>query len=204
MVQDTRFRAIRDLSNMYNENIRLNNENIAEYSRNIRELIQLMADSSALDMLHILSQPTPPPTPSTLTMSQIDNATHNIQYDSDIMNQTQCPITLEDFNESEMVCQIHECRHMFRRANLMRWFDTHTGCPVCRYDLRQYGEPVSVPTPTPTPASTPTSDATPATVSDIASVLARYVNGQIVDASGNGDSIYTFRFPINIRPQNNS
>ena len=199
MVQDARFRAIRDLSNMYNENIRSNNENIAEYSRNIRELIQLMADSSALDMLHILSQPTPQ---TTLTMSQIDNATHNIQYDSDIMNQTQCPITLEDFNESEMVCQIHECRHMFRRANLMRWFDTHTGCPVCRYDLRQYGEPVHVPTPA--PASTPTSDATPATVSDIASVLARYVNGQIVDASGNGDSIYTFRFPINIRPQNNS
>jgi hypothetical protein len=201
MAPDARFNAIRDLSNMYNENIRSNNENMSEYSRNIRELIQLISDSSALDMLHILSQPTPQ---TTLTMSQIDNATHNIKYDSDIMNQTQCPITLEDFTESEMVCQIHECRHMFRRANLMRWFDTHTGCPVCRYDLRQYGEPT--PTHPPTPSTTPTSDYTPAptTASDIASVLARYVNSQITDASGNSDSIYTFRFPINIRPPNSS
>jgi hypothetical protein len=202
MPPDPRFRAIRDLSTMYNENIRLNNENMAEYSRNIRELIQLISDSSALDILHILTQPT---SPTTLTMSQIDNATRNVQYDSDIMNQTQCPITLEEFTESELVCQIRECRHMFRRVNLMRWFDTHTCCPVCRYDLRQYGEPVTVPVPEPAPAPTPTPSTTPiTTTTDIARVLARYVSDQITDASGNMDSIYTFRFPINIRPPNNS
>jgi len=196
-VSESRFRAIRDLANMYNENIRLNNESIAEYSRNMRSLIQLISESSTFDMLSVLLQPES--SSSHLTMSQIDNATQNIQYDSDIMNQTQCPITLEEFTESELVCQIRECRHMFRRVNLMRWFDTHTACPVCRYDLRQYGESVPAPPSTPTPNTTPTT-----TTSDIARVLAQYVSDQIADASGNMDSIYTFRFPINIRPPNNS
>ena len=196
---ESRFRAVRDLANMYNENIRLNNESIAEYSRNMRYLIQLISESAALDTLSVLLQPDTPS--SHLTMSQIDSATQNIQYESEIMNQTQCPITLEDFTENEMVCQIRECGHMFRRVNLMRWFDSHTGCPVCRYDLRQYGENTQPAPPPPPPTPPPTTTTTPTTTTDIARLLAQYVNDRMTDVSGNSDSIYTFRFPINISPR---
>jgi hypothetical protein len=172
-----------------------------EYSRTIRALINMLADSNAIDTLTSILQTAPDEPATPLTMSQIDASTQNLTYDCDTMNQTQCPITLDDFVDNESVCQIVHCGHMFRRSNLMRWLDTHTCCPVCRYDLREYNnapEPPVVPPTSPTPPTviTPVTD-----MDQIARILTSYVNEQArnLDASGNSSSIYTFQFPLQFR-----
>jgi len=49
-----------------------------------------------------------------------------------------CPISLEPFQLGDVVCEIRECGHKFKRPNLMHWFRRDARCPVCRYDLRDY------------------------------------------------------------------
>ena len=201
---DRRIRALRDIISTYGDNLRMNNENMIEYSRNVRALIHMSVESSSLETIASILRTTSDE-PSHLTMTQIDGATQNIPYDCDTMNQTQCPITLDDFVEHEPVCQILHCRHMFRRSNLMRWLDTHTCCPVCRYDLREYNAdsfsspPPDVPPTSPTPAPSSVEPATD--MEQIARILTGYVNEQArhLDASGNSNSIYTFQFPLRFR-----
>jgi hypothetical protein len=75
--------------------------------------------------------------PVLLTAEQINNSTRIITYTDD-MDADRCAITLEDFRTGETVCQIRHCGHIFKNAGLMNWFERHTQCPVCRYDLRHY------------------------------------------------------------------
>lgn len=72
-----------------------------------------------------------------LTEEQIGLATEYILYDSS-RNQTECPITLEQFQEGEQVCRIIPCGHIFKETSLTRWFYRNNRCPVCRYDIRNY------------------------------------------------------------------
>jgi hypothetical protein len=203
-VTDRRIRVLREITREYSENIRTNNQNIMEYSRTIRALVSLITESSALDAFTTILQ-TQPEERTILTASQVDAATRMIVYDCDMMNQTQCPITLEDFVDGDQVCKITHCGHMFKRANLLRWFDTNTCCPFCRHNLIEQTAEPPVPPPTspnPTPASEPASAAEPLVDMDqITSILTQYVNEQArnLDASGNSSSIYTFRFPISFR-----
>lgn len=69
--------------------------------------------------------------------SQIEAATTTSQY-SDIENplNTECPICLNEFNETTNVTQINHCRHIFDSAELNNWFLTNSRCPVCRFDIR--------------------------------------------------------------------
>ena len=55
---------------------------------------------------------------------------------------TSCPISLEPFNDSSRVTIIRHCRHIFNTDNLSNWFRTNCRCPVCRYDIRDYIQPV--------------------------------------------------------------
>jgi len=71
------------------------------------------------------------------TEEQIRQATEYILYDSS-RNQTECPITLEQFQEGEQVCRIIPCGHIFKETSLTRWFHRNNRCPVCRYDIRNY------------------------------------------------------------------
>lgn len=71
-----------------------------------------------------------------LTQNEINTKTRTIQYDSS-MNETRCPISHTDFEENENVCEIIRCGHFFKRNSILRWFETNTQCPVCRYDLRE-------------------------------------------------------------------
>ena len=48
---------------------------------------------------------------------------------------TTCPISMEDFQVGDVLCEIIGCRHVFKRPALMRWFRRSSQCPVCRYDL---------------------------------------------------------------------
>ena len=53
-------------------------------------------------------------------------------------NNNTCPITLEEFNHGERICQIKQCGHIFREEALRNWFRRNVRCPVCRYDIRHY------------------------------------------------------------------
>ena len=73
------------------------------------------------------------------TQSQIESATRRVRY-CDITRpiNTQCPISMDDFNDNDMVTVIRQCGHIFQTDHLMNWFRTNCRCPVCRYDIRDY------------------------------------------------------------------
>jgi hypothetical protein len=73
-----------------------------------------------------------------LTERQIQQNTRIIFYDTS-MNETRCPITMEDFVEGEEVLQIAGCGHYFKREGLMEWFRRNHLCPVCRHRLLRSG-----------------------------------------------------------------
>jgi len=73
------------------------------------------------------------------TERQITDATQLINYsENETYNNTSCPITMEEFDDGEQICQIKHCGHNFREDALRNWFRTNVRCPVCRYDIRDY------------------------------------------------------------------
>jgi len=75
-----------------------------------------------------------------LTPEQIAQSTVELTFSMEDASQNQmsnvCPISLEDFSEGETILQIRECRHVFKPAQLRRWFERHNCCPVCRRNLQ--------------------------------------------------------------------
>ena len=96
------------------------------------------------------------------TTQEIRTATINTRY-SHIIQPTNsvCPISRDDFNDNSEVTQIRGCAHIFNRASLSEWFVTHSTCPMCRYDIRDYNSrqqpfPSQMPSmPQPQPPSQP-------------------------------------------------
>jgi hypothetical protein len=79
-----------------------------------------------------------------LTQQQINSNTTRAFYRDISSNETICPITLIHFSENDEVLQINNCRHIFMRGPLLRWFNNSSLCPVCRYDiLGNHQPPVS-------------------------------------------------------------
>lgn len=133
----------------YNENIRLHNEMMSEYNRNVTRMIGILhqptvtpvqstSRSDIETLIYLLSQN------NTLSRIQIENATRLVAYNAETFSSTQCPISLDDFVENEIVCQIIHCRHIFKQRNIMRWLETHTCCPVCRHDLIESEENTNI------------------------------------------------------------
>ena len=79
------------------------------------------------------------------TQSQIELATRNVKY-CDIVTpiNRSCPISLENFNDNDIVTVIRFCGHIFNTEELNRWFTTNCKCPVCRYDIRNYNSSSSL------------------------------------------------------------
>lgn len=73
------------------------------------------------------------------TQTQVETATRRAMY-CDIVSpiNRSCPISLENFNDSDTVSVIRYCGHIFHTEHLNRWFRTNCRCPVCRYDIRNY------------------------------------------------------------------
>jgi len=73
------------------------------------------------------------------TQTQIEAATRRVRY-CDIITpvNTSCPISLETFNDNDMVTLIRHCGHIFKSDQLNTWFRSNCKCPVCRYDIRDY------------------------------------------------------------------
>lgn len=187
----------------YNQTIHTHSEMMLEYNRNVSNIIRILQRTQ--DMA-------PPPTPAStpvartsnrsdiatliyllsqantevrLTPAQILSATQIITYTPGSFNETQCPISLEEFIENEPVCQIRHCRHIFHRRNLRRWFDTHTCCPVCRHDLREDAEENN---------ENENNENENNANTRVSSVLSSLFDS---DVSGNG--VYSFEFPIRFR-----
>jgi hypothetical protein len=78
------------------------------------------------------------------TQSQIESATRRVRY-CDISRpiNTSCPISMDEFNDNDMVTVIRYCGHTFHTENIMNWFRSNCRCPVCRYDIRDYNSNAS-------------------------------------------------------------
>jgi len=75
-----------------------------------------------------------------LTNEQIENCTNRIVYQNnttELISNT-CPITMEDFREGDVLLKLTECSHAFREMDLLRWFVTHSTCPVCRHSYHNF------------------------------------------------------------------
>lgn len=72
------------------------------------------------------------------TIAQIFEATEIFTYNDDSSSRvtdTRCPITLDDFEYGEELCEIKHCHHVFKWSSLRTWFSQNTHCPVCRHDI---------------------------------------------------------------------
>ncbi len=192
---------LRTFISEYNQIIRTHTEMMYEYNRNVRNILNIIQRAGEYGQA-----PTPSPTPTTRSTSrsdiatliyllsqasvddtrvglspvQIANATENVLYTTEAFPQiTQCPISLDDFEDGEVVCQIRHCRHIFKPRNIRRWFETRTCCPVCRYDLDNSSAESA---PAQTQAQTPSS-----------SIWSSLFNRSL-DLSGN--DVYTLEFPM--------
>ena len=78
------------------------------------------------------------------TPSQIETATRRVRY-CDIVSpiNRSCPISLENFTDSDMVTVIRFCGHIFNTEHLNTWFQSNCRCPVCRYDIRNYNSSIN-------------------------------------------------------------
>lgn len=73
------------------------------------------------------------------TAEQIDYATTLVPFHANEENvNNSCPITMEEFQEGEMVRLIRHCHHQFQEEPIQNWFRSNVRCPVCRYDIRDY------------------------------------------------------------------
>jgi hypothetical protein len=81
------------------------------------------------------------------SVEQITNATEEINFSTNhsryTFTNTTCPITLEEFQEGEILRRINHCGHVFRESAIQNWFRQNVRCPVCRYDIRDYIQPQS-------------------------------------------------------------
>ena len=50
-----------------------------------------------------------------------------------------CHIDQQDFEPRDYVLRIRHCGHIFREMNLRRHFRSSPRCPICRFDIRDYG-----------------------------------------------------------------
>jgi len=73
------------------------------------------------------------------TRQQIEASTRILSF-SEIENpiNNSCPVTLDRFENNSSVTQIIPCGHIFSPSGIDSWLQTNVGCPVCRYDIRDY------------------------------------------------------------------
>jgi hypothetical protein len=49
--------------------------------------------------------------------------------------ETICPIDREQFRDNDEILVINNCKHVFKKHNLLKWFETNSECPMCRYNI---------------------------------------------------------------------
>ena len=129
--------------NTNNNNINQNNINVLRRHINIPNDITSINNN---DLLYFYLSPyltsrhfnnSESETGRLLTNNEITLSTRRLNYNN-IMNETRCPISLEDFSENEEIMEIIGCGHIFKTNNLLEWLSRESNCPVCRYNILNY------------------------------------------------------------------
>lgn len=55
-----------------------------------------------------------------------------VDYVADSARSETCTICLEEFRNNENVNRLNGCNHIFHTNCILRWFETHNSCPICR------------------------------------------------------------------------
>ena len=63
------------------------------------------------------------------------NTTEKIFIDLSNNTYETCPISQEEFTNSDIILKINHCGHIFKKESLLNWFNTNSKCPVCRHDI---------------------------------------------------------------------
>jgi hypothetical protein len=146
-----------EIAHDYNRNTRYYNDNIRDYNENIRLIIQGLMNSRStppsFDISMNMSFWEFPLNPTSrinqrtnLSREQIASNTLTYGYTNEMQDAeidasgNVCPISLEQFQVGDVICEIRGCGHKFKRPNLMHWLRRNSRCPVCRYDLMTNGE----------------------------------------------------------------
>ena len=135
------------------------------------------------------------------SQNQISRATNNTIY-SDIENPSNsiCPISRDLFNDNDNVTQIIPCGHIFSRNNLREWFTHNSGCPMCRYDIRNYnpnGNSNVSQTPNNSRQTTVSDNNFNINLNDIAEQIADDILNNVPDSSNNISLEYSLYSPYN-------
>lgn len=79
------------------------------------------------------------------TPEDIERATRTVLF-RDVVRplNTQCPITMSDFQDNDQVTVIRHCGHLFHANMLRMWFERNHCCPVCRHNILQEEEAFDV------------------------------------------------------------
>jgi hypothetical protein len=80
-----------------------------------------------------------------MTRDEISTTTRTFSYIRDSLpeNNRSCPIGMDTFLPGDVLCEIRGCGHIFRRPPLMNWLHRSSQCPVCRYHIRTFTEPIT-------------------------------------------------------------
>jgi len=129
---------------VYLNNIPYIIDSITEYTIPRNQIFPSVRDTTARNLYNEIFNSFMEPVEVYPTQSQIESATRRVRY-CDISRpiNTQCPISMDDFNDSDMVTVLRPCGHIFQTEHIMNWFRTNCRCPVCRYDIRNYNSNAS-------------------------------------------------------------
>lgn len=105
-----------------------NGYEVHTYEFNLMELLERYVDQS--NNINVGSRRT------TFDISDVEHLITNTNY-SNILNpiNTSCPITREEFNDTDEVIMINACRHIFKKIQLLNWLQRRQTCPCCRINL---------------------------------------------------------------------
>jgi len=156
-VQEQALNHLVEIAREYNRNTRYYNDNVRDYNEIMRTIVHALANTETPTTRRTSQQPTFDismnmsfwefPTTrvnnqrTNLSREQIANNTATYGYTNE-MHESEidasgnvCPISLEQFQVGDVICEIRGCGHKFKRPNLMNWLRRNSRCPVCRYDL---------------------------------------------------------------------
>jgi hypothetical protein len=69
------------------------------------------------------------------SLSQINNSTSAVIWNDISNNPGVSPIDRTQFTCSDRLIKINHCGHIFKKNNLLKWFERNSSCPICRHDI---------------------------------------------------------------------
>ena len=77
---------------------------------------------------------------SSISEEEFNTIVRTFTYSQEIsssLNDTRCPISWQEYNNGDELCEINACGHVFLKSNLLRWCQRNNTCPTCRRELRE-------------------------------------------------------------------